>query len=255
MKQVLSVCLFAITSLNAAAQEGFVFKVAPDAKPGEVIIKGKIGNMQPPMLLTFVLGDDMRENAYDTIPVHNGVFEIKKTALLPAYGAFRIQYPLRPGQQGEPQTQFYTAFFEEGVMEIYSPVDSLRNRAMVKGAALHNQYYRYWNKEGELVKEQRALAKKFNEATPAELQNEKFLADYEKEQEKITAKFDVLIRQEIKDHPYSYATLFAYLAYLRVSNIADPVRANEILNLFPENVRNSKHGAVLKKLADNVGAG
>jgi hypothetical protein len=241
--------LLTTVSLAGYAQEDFNFKIAPGAKKGEVIIKGKIGNINYPMQLWYYMGDE----PYDTIPIRNGEFELKKNTMLPAYGALILRYtPQTKGTSLFSNANYISLFFEEGMMEISSKVDSLRRHAIVNGAPLYTQYNKYWNDEGEIVREQRALAKIFNEASAAQLQDEKFLAQYEKDNGVILEKLEKRIRLEISNYPFSYATLFAFSNYMEFAKNGNTSNVREIFNLFPETVRKTKHGQFLESVVNQL---
>ncbi len=143
-------------------------------------------------------------------------------------------------------------FFEEGIMEITSKVDSLRRHAIVKGAPLYEQYSKYWNDEGAIMREQRALAKIFNEASSAQLQDEKFLAQYEKDNSVILEKLEKRIRFGINNYPFSYATLFAFSNYMEIAKKWKCFHHQRDLQPVPETVRKTRHGQFLESVVNQL---
>lgn len=210
MKSIMKLLLPALLVSAAATAQ----KVAVDAKPGEVIVKGKIGNVNAPVQLWIYMGNEM----WDTVPIKNGEFEYRKTTKLPAYGAIRLNYI--PYYQGSKQNPFadmnlISVFFEAGTMTVTSPVDTLKKYAVVKGSALHTKYQEFWDKEGAIIREQKKLAAVFNSASPEQLQSEAYQEEYEKKNDALLKRWDRLIRDEIKKYPNSLHTVMAFWGYKR----------------------------------------
>lgn len=233
---------------KAFTQEKFNFRIAPGAKMGEVVIKGKIGNLNYPAQLWYYTGG----KPYDTIPIKNGVFEVRRKAMLPSFGALILRYT--PLQKGSVFTgaNLIDVFFEEGTITINSNVDTLKNYAVIKGSRLNEQFRAYYQAEGALLKEWKALALKFNAAPAEKLQDAKFVAAYEADNALVYPKFENLITREIKKYPRSFATQVAFLNFLKYSEIKDTTKALAVFNLFPEDVKASEHGKAMRARALNV---
>lgn len=231
---------------------------AVDAKQGEVTISGKIGNINPPKQIWIYMGNTSQ---WDSIIVKDGVFEYKKTTLLPAYGAIMIKYkPYYKGVEG--YNSFFSnmnlknMFFEAGHMEINSPVDTLRKYAVISGPAstLQQQYQQYTKKEGDILRDQKKLAANFNQATPEQLQSATFLANYERQNANIQKRFDSLIQSQIKAYPKSLVSQMAFFKYLgKHSDNIQPETAKGIYNHFSVDIKESERGKNMVNVIDNIG--
>lgn len=199
-----------LAALPAMAQ-----KTAADAKPGEVIVRGKIGNLNAPRQLWIYVGDEK----WDTLPLKNGEFEYRKKTMLPAYGAIMVKYtPYYPGVKGPgffSDMSLASVFFENGTMTVNSPVDTLKTGVQIEGSPLNAKHKEFWSKEGALVRAQKRLAAEFNNASVEQLQSEAYLQEYERKNEVILKRWDSLILAEVKKYPDSYHTVMAFSGYLR----------------------------------------
>lgn len=254
MKRIILIILLCQSYWMATAQKTSVYSTE-----GEITITGKIGNINSPQQLWIYMGD--LPNTWDTIPITNGVFTYKKKTLLPAYGAIMVKYkPYYNGVEG--YTNFFgdmnmlSMFFEDGHMEINSPVDSLRKHAVISGSAsmLYHQYREYWDKEGDIIADQKKIAAEFNQAKPEQLQSEEFLAIYEEKNANIQERLDSLIRWQVETHPKSLPTQMAFMRYLRKykDNIR-PETAREIYDLIPQEIKESRAGADMVALIGLIG--
>ncbi|QEH43272.1 TlpA disulfide reductase family protein [Chitinophaga sp. XS-30] len=223
-----------------AASPAMAQKTAADAKPGEVIVKGKVGNLNAPRQLWIYMGDEK----WDTIPVKNGEFEYRKKTLLPAYGAIMVKYsPYYPGVEGPgffSDMSLASVFFETGTMTINAPADTLRTGVQIAGSSLNAKHREFWSKEGALVREQKKLAAVFNNAAAEQLQSEAYLQEYERKNEVILMRWDSLILAEVKKYPDSYHTVMAFYGYIRQrkpDSTAAIVIAGQFGELYKEQMR------------------
>lgn len=190
---------------------------AQNATVGEVVVKGRIGNINPPAQLWIYMGEEQ----WDMVSIRDGKFEYRKQTKLPAYGAMMVRY--KPYIDGDERSGSFfshmsllSLFFEEGVIAVNSPVDTLSKKyAKVTGSSIQDKYMAYWAKEGEIVRAQRALAAIVNQASPEQLQSESFLADYEQKNEQLLRRWDSLFTQEIRNYPASLHTYIAFDSYRR----------------------------------------
>lgn len=230
-------------------------KVDLNAKTGTVKVKGKIGNVNPPMQLWVYVGDEK----WDTIPVKNGKFNYKKETKLPAYGAMMLRYT--PYKKGGASSFFsnmslMSLYFEEGKIKVSSKEDSLgKKHATVSGSKTHDVYMEFWNKEDDIVKTQRAIAAEFNKATPEQIQSQDFLNTYELKNKKLLEDWDDLMVKTIKNHPNSLVSYLSFLGYLRARE-PETSLAFKIANMFEEGYRNkavnSIENMITKEKKQNV---
>lgn len=231
-------------------------KVAIDAKEGEVIVKGKIGTINAPKQLWIYMGD---ANIWDTIPVKDGHFEYKKRTMLPAYGALMLKYkPYYKGVKG--YTNFFgdmdlkSLFFEEGVMEINSPVDTVKRTAKFSGSKIQRLQDDFSARRSSVVAEQRKIAAAFNLASPEQLSSDAFLKAYEKKTDSIQRKLDAVVSALIKAHPMSLVSQVAFSEHLRVNEgTLSPESAKAIYDLFPLKFKNTKTGINALTTIANLG--
>ncbi|MFD2035487.1 TlpA family protein disulfide reductase [Belliella marina] len=201
------------------------------------------------------------ESIWDSLNVKDGVFEYKKTTQLPAYGAIMIKYkPYYKGVEGNENffgdMNLISVFFEEGHMEIYSPVDTLKRHAIITGPAakLQQEHEIYWEKEGEIIRAQKSIAADFNNATPEQLQSEKFLAAYEIQNAGIQQRLDSLMSWQITNYPKSLVSTLAFFSYLRTGeDKIQPENAKIIFDLFSQEVKESQTGTTMLEVIQNLG--
>lgn len=245
MKSLFSILIALLIGFAASAQKGG--KVAPGAKQGQVILRGKIGNLQRSAQLWYYMGDEK----WDTIPVKDGMFNLNKQTLLPAYGAIMIRY--KPYKQGDKESFFsnmnlQNMYFDEGVMEFSSPVDTLKRYLTVKGSGSRsfNLYQAFWSKEGELIREQRKLAAEFNNATPEQMQSAPYQKAYEEKNALIEQKLKELLIRQIKSEPGSLMSILGFSSFMKRtegSQTLDQLMA--VFNLLSPAYRNSDNGKAM----------
>lgn len=209
----------------------FAQRTAPDAKEGEVIIRGKIGNLTPPQQLWLYMGNEK----WDTVAVKNGEFEYRKKTLLPAYGAVMVKYkPQRPGQKGGffNDMEMQNTLFDAGEMRIDCDTLSIK-QAVYSGpaAGLHLRFQAYWKKEAAIIRQQKKLAAVFNEASPEQMQDEAFVKNYEQQQEREKLRWDSLMRAEVEQFPESFHSIMCFSSYRYYRQPAAEVE-REIAGLF-----------------------
>lgn len=193
-------------------------KVAADAKEGELIVKGRIANVNPPAQLWIYMGDEK----WDTIAVKDGRFEYRKKTMLPAYGAMMLRY--KPYVAGEKNSGSFFSnmslmsfFFEKGTMTVHTTVDTLKAKHVtVKGSVIHGKHIAYWNKEGKIIGEQKKIAAVFDKATPEQLKASEFQAAYEQKNEQLLKQWDALIEAEVRKYPASLHAFIDFLGYKRL---------------------------------------
>lgn len=224
-------------------------KVAYNAKPGEVIIKGKIGTLSTPAEIWLYMGDEK----WDSVPLKNGVFNYRKKTLLPAYGAILLRYTPYDPQKGSlfDKATFVSVFFEDGTMHVKSPVDSLRNHAVITGSVIHDQHAKFWKKEGDIVRQQKAIAAEFNSATPEQLQSAEYIAAYELKTKVLAKRRDSLVAAQIKKYPNSLVSSMAFYSFLRQE--PDSAAAASMLNLFSKEYLQSKPGEMMVSAVKELG--
>lgn len=219
-------------------------KVALDGKEGTIVLKGKIGRINAPQQLWVYMGNEQ----WDSIPLKDGVFEYRKTTILPAYGALMVKYkPYYKDVEGH--TNFFgdmdlkSIYFEEGMMTVESPTDSINGVAKISGSEIHDSYERFLVKRKAISIKEKEIAARLNNATPEQLQSDIFLANYEKEMATVYRHLDSLIISEIKERPSSLVSQLAFLAYLRAQeSVLQSDRAMLIFDLFHEDFKNSPTG-------------
>lgn len=217
--------------LLTASQLCFGQKTAANAKMGEVVIKGKIGNVNPPASLWIKIGDD---TASDSVAIKNGRFKYRKKTMLPAYGFIRVNYDRSKSKSPFSNMTLMNMFFEEGTITVTSPVDSLSTTGTkIKGSRLQERYVSYYKKERDLLKAQKALTVELSNASPEQLQSKTYLESYEKSLENSNKKLDELITSELKRFPRSYHSFMAYWGYLQ-SREPDEKLARSIASLVAE---------------------
>lgn len=231
--------LFFLTPVTVMAQKVRLkdLKVPSIAQQGDIVIKGKIGDLNPPCQLWIYIGKE----EWDTIAVKNGRFEYRINTLLPASGAIVVKY--RPmsetGMLLSGDFDLKTTYFDAGEMYINSPSDSIKN-AVFSGsaAAIHNQYYEYVAQYSDLQEKQRRLASKLVTTTPENLQSADYMAKYEKDMEKIYREMDSQIESHIRKYPDSWSSTGAFQLYLsaRQGNI-DTAKVMGYLDLFSKEVQ------------------
>lgn len=187
-------------------------KVAPDAEWGEVVVKGRIGNLSAPAYVDIYMGKER----WQKVPVKDGVFEYRKETWLPAYGAIMVKY----NSEGGPFSNMtlVNMFFDKGTMELHSTSDSIKTgtiRMTGSGSWIFNRYQDFWNKEGEIVRKQRELAAEFNKATPEQLQSEQFIREYERKNEVLLKRWDAMMFEEADKYPDAMHTGIAFSGYLK----------------------------------------
>ncbi|UYQ90969.1 DUF4369 domain-containing protein [Chitinophaga horti] len=137
-----------LATLASSAQ-----KVAADATVGEVVVRGKIGDLQPPKQLWIYMGDEK----WDTVAVRNGVFEYRKTTKLPAYGAIMVKHKpyyetVKASGPFFGNMSLMSVFFEKGTMIVNSATDTIKSTTPVKGSVLQSRYAAYWKKKAISLK-------------------------------------------------------------------------------------------------------
>lgn len=224
-------------------------KTAADAKPGEVVVRGKVGNLNAPRQLWIYMGDEK----WDSVPVKNGEFEYRKKTLLPAYGAIMVKYtPYYPGVKGPgffSDMSLASIFFENGTMTVNSPVDTVKTGVQIQGSQLNAKHREFWSKEGKLVREQKKLAAEFNNAAAEQLQSEAYLQEYERKNELVLDRWDSLMQAEVKKYPDSYHTVMAFYGYLRQRK-PDSTAAITIAGQFGELYKEEMHSYVRVQSAE-----
>lgn len=225
-----------------AASPAMAQKTAADAKPGEVTVRGKVGNLNAPRQLWIYMGDEK----WDTVPVKNGEFEYRKKTLLPAYGAIMVKYsPYYPGVKGPgffSDMSLASVFFENGTMTVNTPADTLKTGVQIEGSQLNTKHKEFWSKEGALVRDQKKLAAEFNNASVEQLQSEAYLQEYERKNEVILQRWDSLVLAEVKKYPDSYHTVMAFYGYMRQrkpDSTAAIAIADQFGELYKERARSS----------------
>lgn len=231
----------------------FAQKVAFDSKADTVYISGKIGQLNAPQQLWIYMGDEK----WDSIPVKDGVFSYQKVTKLPAYGALMVKYkPYYEGVAGH--TNFFgdmdlkSLFFEAGRTTIHSPNDSLKGHALIKGSAIQQQQEDWLTKRRAISSRQRAIALRFDKATPEQLQSEDFLVAYENEMRTVQQSLDSLLRAEVRQYPSSLVTQIAFFDYMRThEGSLDSTKALAIFELFTPVFKES---AVGKSIRESIAA-
>lgn len=235
----LRLLFFLLLPIVASAQ-----KTALDAKPGTIVIKGKLGKLNPPAQLWVYMG----EEKWDTIVVKDGAFEYRKTTQLPAYGAMMIKY--KPYYQGVKSSGGFfsdmdlkSLFFESGTMLVSSPVDSLKKKARFTGSKIQEEQEAFLKKKALIREREKVIAARFNQATPAQMQSEAYLQAYELQSSGIQKSLDSLIATQIGQSPGSFVSQMAFLEHLRTTeSTLSPEVANDIFEKFPVTFRESTNG-------------
>lgn len=214
------------------ALPAFGQSMAHNAEEGEVVIKGKIGNVHPPQQIWIYMG----EEKWESLNADHGRFEYRKRTMLPARGAVMIRE--EPYVEGEgsffSDMELQTTIFEAGEMYIEGATDSIK-KAKYSGpaATMHNQYRDYWNEEGNIVHKLRRAVAELNAASAEAPPSDDFMKNHERRMAEIYQELDSLIETQVKAHPDSLASTMAFFSYIneRRGNV-DEEKAKSILALF-----------------------
>lgn len=238
LKSIIYLLFFCSPMMVMAQMVRFKQTMAPSiAKPGEIVIKGKIGGLNPPRQLWIYIGAE----EWDTIAVKNGRFEYRKKTMLPAAGAILVKYtPLRVTQTLFRDFDLKTTYFDAGEMFINSSSDSIKNAVFSGTAAtFHNQYYEYVEKQAEISHKQGRLAAELVTTTPENLQSADYMDEYERKMEQVYIEMDSLIESHIRKYPDSWTTTKAFGLYYnkrKESNI-DTAKVIGYLDLFSKDMQ------------------
>lgn len=218
------------------------------ARESEVVIKGRIGTINQPKQIWIYFG----KVRWDTIPVKDGYFEYRKKAKLPAYGALMIKHkPFYANDKNSSgffqDMELINLYVEEGEIIIDGSTDSPKQATFSgSGSRLQNIYLQYWAKDEQIFTKRKALTAALAAATPAELQSEAFMADYERQMTRLDSEAVSLVESEIRANPDLLPGRMIFNRYLRSQTgsgmLLDTVEAKRIFGLFSETYRNSEQG-------------
>jgi thiol-disulfide isomerase/thioredoxin len=146
---------------------------------------------------------------------------------------------------------YVSVFFEDGTMHVKSPVDTLRNYAVITGSGIHDQHAKFWKKEGDIVRQQKAVAAEFNTATPEQLQSPEFISNYETKTKELAKRRDSLVAAEIKNYPNTLVSSMAFYSQMR--NQPDSAVAASMVKLFSKEYLQSKEGQMMIDAVKEMG--
>lgn len=93
------------------------------------------------------------------------------------------------------------------------------------------------------MREQRALAAEFNEATLEQLQSHAYLTAYEQKNEEVLQRLDRIIEDEIRTHPNSLHSMIAFSSYKRVRKPTEQT-IRRIEQLFGDVYQANRSGSI-----------